>query len=54
MSVNCGGASRSMPRRSLERSFGPRVRDLAQAILAAIAEAPHVVRKKKPESTTLR
>ncbi|HRO58389.1 MAG TPA: IclR family transcriptional regulator [Burkholderiaceae bacterium] len=55
MAVNCGGASRSMPRRALERSYGPRVRELATAIAAAIEAAPaREGAKKKPESTAHR
>jgi DNA-binding IclR family transcriptional regulator len=38
LAVNCGGSSKSITRRSIERLFGPRVRELAQAIVAQIEQ----------------
>jgi DNA-binding IclR family transcriptional regulator len=40
LAVNCGGSSRSITRRSIERTFGPRVRELARAVVESLERRP--------------
>ena len=38
LAINCGGSSRSLTRRSIERSFGPRVRELARTVVESLEQ----------------